>query len=56
MERVFDMRPVWPDDVRVVIPGDQYPGQQRIEVVIVEMRHIGLFDGNYRVFNDVVAM
>lgn len=62
VERVFDMRPVWLDDVRVVIPGDQYPGQQRLEEVIVEMQHIGLFDGQaegaprvYRAFSDVTV-
>ncbi|MEO6280058.1 hypothetical protein [Roseateles sp.] len=59
MERVFDMRPVWLDDVRVVIPGDQYPGQLRLEEVIVEMQHIGLFDGygdgHYRAFSDVTV-
>jgi len=55
MERVFDMRPVWIDDVRVIIPGDAYPGQQRLEEVTVEMQHIGGVDGHYRPFSDVTV-
>ena len=55
MERVFDMRPVWVDDVRAIIPGDDYPGQQRLEEVTVEMQHIGHVDGAYRPFSDVTV-
>jgi hypothetical protein len=59
MERVFDMRPVWVDDVRVLIPGDDYPGQQRLEEVTVEMQHIGRFgegdDVHFRAFSDVTV-
>jgi hypothetical protein len=55
MERVHDMGPVWVDDVRVVVPGDRYPGQLRIEETTVEMRHVGCFDGRYRPFSDVTV-
>ncbi|MGC4062515.1 MAG: hypothetical protein QM749_17380 [Aquabacterium sp.] len=55
MERVFDMRPVWTDDVRVIIPGDAYQGQQRLEEVTVEMQHIGSVDGHYRPISDVTV-
>lgn len=55
VERVFDMRPVWVDEVRAVISGDDYPGQQRLEEVTVEMQHIGSFDGVYRPFSDVTV-
>lgn len=55
MERVHDLRPVWVDDVRVIFPGDAYPGQLRLEEVKVEMQHIGLFDGVYRRFSDVTV-
>jgi len=53
LERVFDMRPAWVDDVRVVIPGTDYDGQQRLEEVAVEMLHIGSVDGVYRPISDV---
>ena len=55
MERVCDMRPVWTDDVRTIIPGGEYPGQLRLEEVTVEMQHIGRFDGSYRAFSDVTV-
>ena len=55
MERVHDMRPVWVDDIRVIFPGDAYPGQLRLEEVKVEMQHVGLFDGVYRPFSDVTV-
>jgi hypothetical protein len=55
MERVFDMRPVWVDDPRAIIPGNQYPGQLRLEEVTVEMQHIGQFGGQYRAFSDVTV-
>lgn len=55
MERVHDLRPVWADDIRVIFPGDAYPGQLRLEEVKVEMQHIGLFDGVYRPFSDVTV-
>ena len=55
LERVFDMRPIWVDDVRVLIPGDDYPGQQRLEEVTVEMQHVGRFDDTYRAFSDVTV-
>ncbi|MCX7362453.1 MAG: hypothetical protein NTV97_11400 [Alphaproteobacteria bacterium] len=55
MERVCEMRPLWTDDVRVVIPGDKYPGQMRLEEVTVEMQHIGRFDDSYRAFVDVTV-
>lgn len=55
MERVHDLRPVWVDDVRVIFPGDAYPGQLRLEEVQVEMQHIGLFEGVYRPFSDVTV-
>jgi hypothetical protein len=55
MERVVDMQPVWLDEVRVIIPGDAYPGQLRLEEVIVEMQHIGQFDGHFRAFSDVTV-
>lgn len=55
MERVHDMRPVWVDDIRVIFPGDAYPGQLRLEEVKVEVQHIGLFDGVYRPFSDVTV-
>jgi hypothetical protein len=55
MERVHDMRPVWVDDVRVIFPGDAYPGQLRLEEVTVEMQHIGKIDQVYRPFSDVTV-
>jgi hypothetical protein len=55
LARVFDMRPVWVDDVRVIIPGDAYPGQQRLEEVTVEMQHIGSVDGHFRPISDVTV-
>ena len=55
IERVHDLRPVWVDDIRVIFPGDAYPGQLRLEEVKVEMQHIGLFDGVYRPFSDVTV-
>lgn len=55
LERVFDMRPIWVDDVRALIPGDEYPGQQRLEETIVEMQHIGRFDDTFRAFSDVTV-
>lgn len=53
LERVFDMRPAWTDDIRVVIIGTDYAGQQRLEEVAVEMQHIGCVDGAYRPISDV---
>ena len=55
MERVFDMRPVWVDDVRVLIPGTDYPGQGRLEEVTVEVEHVGRVDGVYRAISDVTV-
>jgi len=56
LERVLDMRPVWVDDPRVLIPGDAYPGQPRLEEVTVEMQHIGRFDDDgARPFCDVTV-
>ncbi len=55
VERVFDMRPVWTDDVRAVISGADYAGQQRLEETVVEMQHIGCVDGVYRPISDVTV-
>lgn len=55
MTRVWDARPVWIDEVRAVIPGTDYPGQPRLEEVIVELEHVGQFDGTVRTFNDVTV-
>lgn len=55
VERVFDMRPVWTDDVRAVISGADYAGQQRLEEVVVEMAHIGCVDGVFRPISDVTV-
>ena len=55
VERVFDMRPAWMDDVRALISGTDYAGQQRLEQVTVEMRHIGCVDGVYRPISDVTV-
>lgn len=54
LDRVVDMRPVWVDDARALIPGDRYPGQQRLEEVTVEMQHVGPAPGGgYWAFSDV---
>ena len=51
--RVYEARPVWSGDPRVLIDGHAYPGALRIEEADVELRHYGLIGGEYRSFADV---
>ncbi len=53
--RVLDARPVWQDDIRVVRDGSAFEGALRIEEVLVELDHVGEFDGVTRSFNDVTT-
>lgn len=59
MERVVDMRPIWVSDIDVIISGNDYAGQQRLEEVTVEMQHIGGKDGatagEFHPFSDVTV-
>lgn len=59
MERVVDMRPVWVDDIDVIISGNDYAGQQRLEEVTVEMQHIGrkgdAANSEFHPFSDVTV-
>ena len=53
LDTVLDARVAWVGDVRTVIRGDEAPGLPRIEEVPVELDHIGSFDGETRVFNNI---
>lgn len=51
--RVWDARPAWVGEPRVITRGDEFPGASRVEEVDAEIEHIGQFDGEYRGFLDV---
>jgi hypothetical protein len=55
LDTVLDARVRWVGEPRVIIRGDEAPGLQRIEEVEVEIDHVGLFDGETRVFNSVAV-
>jgi hypothetical protein len=50
---VFDVRVVAVDGFAEVIGPDDFDGAPRIERTVVEVDHVGLFDGEYRPFKDV---
>jgi hypothetical protein len=52
-DRVFDVRVVAVEEARVVIEPTAFAGAPKIEQAVVEVDHVGLFDGQYRPFMDV---
>ena len=50
---VFDVRVVAIDPIATVIAPADFDGAPHIERTIVEVDHVGLFDGEYRPFKDV---
>lgn len=49
---VYDVRVVEVSEVEVVLTPDHFPGAPTIEQVVVEVDHVGLFDGVYRAFSN----
>jgi len=47
---VYGIEVVWTSTPRDVITGHEFEGAPRVEEVIVEIDHIGSFDGEYRAF------
>lgn len=52
LEKVAALRVVWVDDPVDITPY-QFTGMPKIERVIVEIDHVGEFDGAYRTFNSI---
>jgi hypothetical protein len=53
LSRVYDVRVHWVGEIKVLLEQDAFEGAPKIERVLVEIDHIGLFDGEYRTFQDV---
>lgn len=53
LEAVFDARVIWVSDQTLALRGDEFPGAPRIDEVSIELEHVGLFDGEYRAFNEL---
>lgn len=50
---VYDVRVHWVGEIKVLLETGAFEGAPKIEQVTVEIDHIGLFDGEYRTFQDV---
>jgi hypothetical protein len=55
LDRVYDARVVYQSEARHVLTGKEFPKAPVIDEVMVELDHIGLFDGEYRSFTDVTV-
>lgn len=53
--RCYDARVVWTGDAYVVASGDEDEALPKIEMVDAEIEHVGLFDGKYRAFEDIIV-
>ena len=53
--KVFDARVAWVDDPVTVADGTLFPGAPRVREVLAELDHVGLFDGEYRTFDDTTV-
>ncbi|HEV8595043.1 MAG TPA: hypothetical protein VGR51_05890 [Thermoplasmata archaeon] len=54
-EKVFDVRVAIVDEPRTVLQGTEFPGAPKVEQVVLETDHVGLFDSEYRAFKDVTT-
>jgi hypothetical protein len=50
---VYDIRVVDVGETETIISPNDFEGAPSIEQVVVEVDHVGLFDGQYRAFKDV---
>lgn len=53
--RVYGLRVCWIGEPRALMTGKEFEGAPRIDEVDAEIDHIGLFNGEYRVFKDVTV-
>ena len=53
--KVYSAAVVWTGDPRIIMTGKEFPGAPLLEEVDAEIEHTGLFDGEYRTFNDVTV-
>jgi hypothetical protein len=50
LDKVCDVRVAWTDDARIVLRGEELEDAPRIEEVRAELEHVGVLDGEHRVF------
>jgi hypothetical protein len=53
--KIYDLRVLWVDDVRPITLGTEFKAAPRIDEVEVVIDHVGLFDGEYRIFKDLTV-
>jgi hypothetical protein len=55
MDRVNDVRIAWMSPVEQIMTGKEFKGAPVIDQVLIEVNHIGKFDGEYRTFGTVAV-
>lgn len=53
LDKVYDVRVAWTGEIRAITTGREFEGAPRVEEVTVVLDHVGLFDGEYRAYDNV---